>query len=60
MLFSLFLLIADYKLPAEAFVQASWPQEASDRVPYQVVASCRVGAYKAAGLACASYEGPGS
>lgn len=54
------LLRNDNTLPAEAFVQASWHQEASDQAPSLVVASCLAGAYKAADPACASYEAPGS
>lgn len=56
---------AGHTLPAEAFVQASchqevWHQGASDQVPFRGEASYQEGAYKVAGLACASYEGPGS
>lgn len=56
-------------LLAGAFVQASGRassgqealhQGASDQAPSQGEASCQEGAYKAAGLACASYEEPGS
>ncbi len=58
-----------HTLPAGAFAQASvrassgqeaGHQGASDRGPSLGEASCQEGAYKAAGLACASYEEPGS
>lgn len=59
-LYNLFITDKETTLPAEAFVQASWHQEASDQAPSPVVASCQVGAYKVADPACASFEGPGS
>lgn len=62
-------MLCQNTLPVGAFVLASvrassgqeaWHQGVSDQAPFPEEASYQEGAYKVAGLACASYEELGS